>query len=1150
MKKVRSRAWSMLLVLAMLLTVLPVGVQADSSHTPNNELGISYSFEKALRNALDSGKVGIEADETLTIEACQKLTGDLDLSNQGITEISDGAIAYTAKDALPEAEQKRCVGTVWAVSNLARALNNVTSLDLSGNSFLAVPSCFLMGSPSIQKVVLPDTVEVIGLTPSAGGTVFTDSKDGKYAWGYNAFSHMKKLTSVNIPDSVKYLADYSFAESVQLVYNIEDLPEGLIATGRKVFDMHESIRNTQEIMYGETHITGDIVKYLKKNPDVQFQDFVFEATEVYADAEELVALNYPGTFQGAFGVTNVTGNLVIPEGTTVSNYCFDRWQITGATVPASVTLGESSFTNNDQLESITVRYNGKDIPSFVEDLPDGVTVIYEIVPEADTAIDLAAALEAAKDGDTIILGADITLTGPLPGAAISGKELTIVGNNHTISFDQSQTYNAVFGNNNAPLYAGTKLTVKNVKFENTGDQGGYASIVGYDANGSAITYEGCTFENLYAAVYVNPVRNDPENGVAVSITGCEYSKTQYGYAIDQISEDGIWNVVDVTFENNEGDFQENEPLRNMVIAAVDGVERFYKTIQAAVNAADDGSVITVAPGTYNETVVFNGKSVTLKGANAGMNPNDPEEERGEESVFTGTMSTSGKAFEADQTVVIDGFKFTGDGLKVGDANWNKVGNLTVRNCLMETGGNLPANTSGMNNAWNYFVKVSGGHDNDYANVVIRDNLVTGKAVENVYPIQAWNVQTAEITGNVIRLTGAENHQAINVTKPAADAEITVSGNTIDGVGSGVYVTTATKDGDDFTGIVRVSDNVLTDADEPFYIGWESEEHGNFAGMLVAGGNTNNEKPVEVTAHTKPGAPEVKCLTATFMNENGDEYGSITIPLSFDDDDDPDSVTFPLRAPEDIPDGFTFTGWKSKNTGRIYDPENVHELTIKQDTVFVAQWEETDDGDGDGDGGDKPSGGSSSDDSSVGSPLPTVPTDPGDPTDPTDPSAPSGFVSDTTDDLTVNGTYQFRITSLDGTIPFLTVDNANFRVEFASQEGNDFFFKIHAQGAAGSTTVVSVNGVRLLTAIVGGSAAGVISDTTAPFTVKKGETYQFRLTASERPSFAAGSASFTVEYAGQIGSDYFYKVYAAGNAGDGCGFYINGEASPVAVATIA
>ena len=64
------------------------------------------------------------------------------------------------------------------------------------------------------------------------------------------------------------------------------------------------------------------------------------------------------------------------------------------------------------------------------------------------------------------------------------------------------------------------------------------------------------------------------------------------------------------------------------------------------------------------------------------------------------------------------------------------------------------------------------------------------------------------------------------------------------------------------------------------------------------------------------------------------------------------------------------------------------------------------------------------------------------------------------------------------------------------------------------------------------------------------TYQFRLTAAARPSFAAGSASFTVEYAGQEGNDYFYKVHAVGQAGDGCGFYINGEAAPVAVATIA
>lgn len=201
--------------------------------------------------------------------------------------------------------------------------------------------------------------------------------------------------------------------------------------------------------------------------------------------------------------------------------------------------------------------------------------------------------------------------------------------------------------------------------------------------------------------------------------------------------------------------------------------------------------------------------------------------------------------------------------------------------------------------------------------------------------------------------------------------------------------------------------------------------------------------------------------------------------------------------------------------------------------------------------------------SSASPLPLAPgatyqpPEPGEPAQPGESGEPAqsggnpgSFRSDTTSDFTVSGPYQFRITSLDGTVPVMTVENASFRVEFASQEGNDYFFRIVPQGAAGSSAKISVNGASLLTATVGGSASGVISDTTHPFTVAQGGTYQFRLTASARPGFTAGSASFTVEYAGQSGSDYFYKVHAVGQPGDGCGFYVNGEASPVAVATIA
>lgn len=612
----------------------------------------------------------------------------------------------------------------------------------------------------------------------------------------------------------------------------------------------------------------------------------------------------------------------------------------------------------------------------------------------------------------------------------------------------------------------------------------------------------------------------------------------------------------------------DEEMENLVV--IGGVlVTNSKQLQAAIDNAADGEATTIvcAPGTYDGVIFFRNKNITVRAQYPAYRNGEKEEDKSKLSRFTGTFNTSERttddAFRAEQTVVIEGFAFSGNGLKVGNNNYNTVGKLEVRNCTMEFGENLAKKDVTNYNQYNYFVKLSGNKGTPYAAVTVENNYISGKPAQTPFaitPIQLWDVKNAVVRNNVIELQNAENSQAINISMLDPEAEITVSGNEITGAGAGgIYVTTwmlggtACKNGETkFTGVIDIRDNTMQVAEDeetskyPIFLGYENNAatadnaYGIVAGQLIIGGNTNNDEEVQATLG-RPENAESIYYVATFVSNN-ETIGRIAVT-----ENEENQYPVTLLPLEDT-DTHTFVGWHSNVTENTYEFDEQHtsyEVSLLEAlTTFTAVWDEIDDG------GDKPSGGSSSDDSSVGSPLPTVPTEPGEPTDPTDPSTPSGFVSDTTNDLTVNGTYQFRITSLDGTIPFLTVDNANFRVEFASQEGNDFFFKIHAQGAAGSTTVVSVNGVRLLTATVGGSATGVISDTTAPFTVKKGETYQFRLTASERPSFAAGSASFTVEYAGQIGSDYFYKVYAAGNVGDGCGFYINGEASPVAVATIA
>lgn len=219
-------------------------------------------------------------------------------------------------------------------------------------------------------------------------------------------------------------------------------------------------------------------------------------------------------------------------------------------------------------------------------------------------------------------------------------------------------------------------------------------------------------------------------------------------------------------------------------------------------------------------------------------------------------------------------------------------------------------------------------------------------------------------------------------------------------------------------------------------------------------------------------------------------------------------------------------------------------------------------DGEEAGIDGGNGGSSSSSSSAGSgsPLPTVDPDGGDgsetggnETDGSSPdsgcSQPSNCVSDTLGKLIVNGSYQFKLTSTDGTVPTLTVDGSAFRVESVSQDGNDYYVKIYAVGAPGAAGDVRVNGVKVAEATVGSVYGGVLSDTTAPFTVRQGEAYQFRLTSDAMPVMTAGSSSFRVEYVGNIGRDWFYKGYAVGQVGDGCGFYVNGAPFPTAIAHI-
>ena len=358
-------------------------------------------------------------------------------------------------------------------------------------------------------------------------------------------------------------------------------------------------------------------------------------------------------------------------------------------------------------------------------------------------------------------------------------------------------------------------------------------------------------------------------------------------------------------------------------------DKYYGTIQAAVDDAEDNAIITVLPGTYNEVVTFDGKSLTLKAQNYAYENGIELNDESKLSKITGKFDTfnSDYACHADQTVIIEGFAFSGSGLKVGNMNQNGVGNLEVRNCTMTFGSNEIKGSGNTYTYLNYFVKVS-DDVGEYASVVVEDNYVEGTPAENIIPIQLWHVKSAKVNNNVINLSGDNGLEAVNISILKDKAIVTVQDNNITNANGGIYVTTW-KCGEDntgntpFEGFVYVNDNKFYCGGTPIFVGFPdgaTDDYGAFNGTLNEDNNTNNGVPVAVEVGQKPGSTGY--YTVTVMSGNS-VVDTATVESG---------TEYPLpAAPSNS--GYIFLGWRSgDNTYKAGEA-----VTITADTTFVAVW---------------------------------------------------------------------------------------------------------------------------------------------------------------------------------------------------------------------
>jgi hypothetical protein len=79
-----------------------------------------------------------------------------------------------------------------------------------------------------------------------------------------------------------------------------------------------------------------------------------------------------------------------------------------------------------------------------------------------------------------------------------------------------------------------------------------------------------------------------------------------------------------------------------------------------------------------------------------------------------------------------------------------------------------------------------------------------------------------------------------------------------------------------------------------------------------------------------------------------------------------------------------------------------------------------------------------------------------------------YSSDTTSNITVKGSYTFKITSKNGKAPVFTLGTSNvFKYSLVKKSGSDYYFKITVTAKKGTRAGIYVNGEgRLLIATVG------------------------------------------------------------------------------------
>lgn len=263
------------------------------------------------------------------------------------------------------------------------------------------------------------------------------------------------------------------------------------------------------------------------------------------------------------------------------------------------------------------------------------------------------------------------------------------------------------------------------------------------------------FEGEYVNSYVETI------GVSSLPTPVKVGYTFAGWTLaadssEYVTSIGTEVVGDVTLY---AQWTEKESSMPKVIKV--GAEEEFKTLAEAIAAASKGDTIVLAAGEYAGATID--KSLTIKGPNAGVNPNTAT--RGDEAILSGVLKIS-----ADN-VTIDGIALTGAGKLKADTTQN-ISNLTFVNIYVY---DSTVNVGNVSTVAPFELNVDGS--NFVSDVLIANSKITTSNIKDDRPmvIYATNIKNLTMDNNSFVGRRVNYNDAV---KLGNGASVGVTGNLI------------------------------------------------------------------------------------------------------------------------------------------------------------------------------------------------------------------------------------------------------------------------------------------------------------------------------------------------------------------------------------